>query len=99
MSRPITQTGERVPPSDFDGYRVNYDFRAPCCLCANDAVGGRYTESAVFLALDGKYTGEYVAGCASDTCGYIGGCSSAFLAYLPYIEAYFTLSRDRMYVY
>jgi hypothetical protein len=62
----------RVPPSDFTNYRTVREFKGPCCLCASDAAADSYTESAVYLALSGPYDGEYVAGCASDRCGYFG---------------------------
>jgi hypothetical protein len=66
----VTQTGARVTPSDFLSYRAVHDFKAPCCLCA--IARGDYTESAVYLAPQGPYVGEYVAGCALERCGYIG---------------------------
>lgn len=68
--RPATQTGAPVTPSDFLSYHAVPDFKAPCCLCA--IVRGDYTESAMYLAPHGPYAGEYVAGCASEHCGYIG---------------------------
>lgn len=60
-----------VPPSDFDIYRANHDFQAPCCLCAIDTVN-TYTKCAIFVDMKGLYAGEYVAGCAYDRCGYLG---------------------------
>lgn len=60
-----------IHPSQFINYRAVHEFRGPCCLCASDG-GDSYTESAVYLALSGQYDGEYVAGCASDRCGYFG---------------------------
>lgn len=29
------------------------------------------TESAIYIAPNGNYSGEYVVGCASDRCGYL----------------------------
>ncbi|KIM71884.1 hypothetical protein PILCRDRAFT_16633 [Piloderma croceum F 1598] len=63
--------GSRVPPSDLLDYRVHYNFRAPCCLCIPNAHGCGFSETAIYVALSGPYAGEYVAGCASDTCGYL----------------------------
>jgi len=31
-----------------------------------------YTEAAIFRAINGEFTGEYVAACAQNTCGYLG---------------------------
>lgn len=53
-------------------YRELYDYKAPCCICALDTLGAVYTESAVYIAHSGPYTGEYVAGCATGSCGYLG---------------------------
>lgn len=73
-SRPVSQEGERVTPTDLLNHRANHDFRAPCCLCADvssiHAAG--YTESDIYIADNGPYSGEYVAGCASKSCGYLG---------------------------
>ena len=68
-NRPVSQTGARITLIDLAEYRRAYDFRAPCCLCACDSV--IYTESAIYIALEGQYSGEYVVSCASDTCGYL----------------------------
>jgi len=68
---PVTQAGTRVPPSDLLDYRIDHEFRAPCCLCASNANGVGFTESAIYLAICGPYKDEYVAGCASDECGYL----------------------------
>jgi|SRR5258708_7860352 hypothetical protein len=70
--RPVTPEGARVTPSDFNSYRNNHDFRAPCCLCASDAPENGYTECAIYIPLEGQYKGEYVAGCAFNRCGYLG---------------------------
>ena len=69
--RPVTEAGRRVPPSDLSDYRIGYDFRAPCCLCASNPNSFGFTESEIYRALSGPYEGEYVAGCAADICGYI----------------------------
>lgn len=71
-SRPISQDRARVTPSDLLAYRTLHDFRAPCCLCAVSTIGGLYTECAIYLAVQGQYTGEYVCGCAFNSCGYLG---------------------------
>jgi len=69
----VSQEGERVTPTDLLNHRANHDFRAPCCLCADvssiHAAG--YTESDIYIADNGPYSGEYVAGCASKSCGYL----------------------------
>ena len=61
--RPVTEAGSRVPPSDLLDYRAHHHFWAPYCLCT--------AESIMYVAVRGPYAGEYVAGCATDTCGYL----------------------------
>ena len=64
-------------------YRGLYDFRLPSCLCAIEFVASaQYTECAVYLPPNGEYTGEYVAGCAFDRCGYLGKCAWNIILYL-----------------
>jgi hypothetical protein len=79
--RPVTQAGRRVSPSDLLDYQVNHDFRAPCCLCASNggANGIGFTESSIHLAESGPYRGEYVAGCLSDSCGYLSKCLNGYV--------------------
>jgi len=60
-----------VLPADLPNFRLTHDFRGPCCLCARQDVEGTYTESAVFIGEDGPNFGKYMAGCASDQCGYL----------------------------
>jgi hypothetical protein len=64
--RPVNDAGERVTPPDLVHLRLTHEFKAPCCLCACQAIGGGYTESAIYIA-----NSEYVAGCASGSCGYL----------------------------
>ena len=72
--RPVTEAGTRVVPSNLLHYRINHEFQTPCCLCACNANGAvpTFTESAIYVAIDGAYSGEYVAGCALNSCGYLG---------------------------
>jgi hypothetical protein len=42
----------------------------PCCLGACQKVP--YTESVIYVTVEGQFFGEYVIGCASDHCGYLG---------------------------
>ena len=70
LSRPVTPSGERVTPPDLWEYRYTNQFKAPCCLCAC-TLGGTYTESVIYQALDGPYTGEFICGCASFRCGFL----------------------------
>jgi hypothetical protein len=71
-NRPV-QSGVRVPPSDLTEHRATHWFKGPCCLCAYGSV--TYTECAIDQAIGGKYSGEYVAFCALERCGYIGTMS------------------------
>lgn len=70
--RPLRGGNERICPEEFALYKELYDYRAPCCLCALENLGAAYTESVVYIAHSGPYTGEYVAGCATGSCGYLG---------------------------
>jgi len=73
ICRPVSQAGLRVTPTDLSEYRRMHSFRAPCCLCActGDTDANAYCESAIYIAIRGPYSGEYVAGCASDACSYL----------------------------
>ena len=65
--------GERIQPADLIYYRSTYDYRVPCCLCAIDGSDDEnYTETNVFIQANGTYSGEYVAACALNRCGYLG---------------------------
>jgi hypothetical protein len=66
------ETGERVTPSDLTAYRISHDFTGPCCLCAHDTAMPQYVESAIYMAFDGPFFGEYVASCATNKCSYLG---------------------------
>jgi hypothetical protein len=69
--RPVSDAGERISPSELSDYRVTHNFRLPCCLCAF----GRepiIVEAAVYVYRAGELSGLYVAGCATDCCGYLG---------------------------
>jgi hypothetical protein len=73
--RPVTETGERVPPSDLLEYRRTHDFRGPCCLCASldsSTLSTAYTEASIFVAIVGPCIGKYVAACATGQCRYWG---------------------------
>ncbi|KAG1851798.1 hypothetical protein C8R48DRAFT_676384 [Suillus tomentosus] len=65
---PTTRFGHKIHPSRFAAYREVHNFRYPCCLCA---MGGRYVESSIFQRTRGVYQGQYVAECATSTCGYM----------------------------
>jgi hypothetical protein len=82
--RPVNGAGERVTPTGLQEFRKSHEFRAPCCLCACQAIGGGYTESAVYIAEEGPNFGKYVAGCASRQCGYLGkSCLQCVWAGIP----------------
>lgn len=78
--RPESQEGKPVEPADLLNYRANHEFRAPCCLCASisNPHTADYTESAIYIADNGPYWAEYVAGCASNSCGYLGTLRRVF---------------------
>ena len=74
--RPISEEGMHITPADLSNHCITHEFKTPCCLCACNFADARYIESTIYLATDGPYFGEYVAVCASGTCGYFGKPSS-----------------------
>jgi len=78
ISRPVDDAGHRVTPPSLVDYREDHQFRAPCCLCAENNTTASYTESSVYIATTGPYFGEYVAGCALNQCGYLSKCILSF---------------------
>jgi hypothetical protein len=70
VQRPVDDAGNRVTPAALEDHRVSNVFRGPSCLCAYTA-GDAYTESAIYMAVDGSNFGEYVASCATGRCGYL----------------------------
>jgi hypothetical protein len=72
LQRPVTETGERVTPSDLSAHRISHCFVGPCCLCARNTAMSQYVESDIRMATDGPFFGEYVASCATNECGYLG---------------------------
>jgi len=69
---------KRVPPSDLPKFRDSHKLENPYCLCLLFAEngGGAPDEVAVLIETEGPYSGEYVAKCAKDECGYLGQFSS-----------------------
>jgi hypothetical protein len=93
--RPVSRTGARVTPTDLVEHRRAHDFKAPCCLCACSSIV--YTESAIYIAVKGQYSGEYVAGCASDSCGYLSESAFFFDPMSDYLCC--TISQSGPHVY
>ncbi|THH09488.1 hypothetical protein EW146_g8670 [Bondarzewia mesenterica] len=62
----------RVTLSALRDYRLLHRFLGPCCLCPLFAPEGQraFTEAAIFMLTSGSRTGQYVAQCAQDECGY-----------------------------
>jgi len=58
-------------PEGLSNYRASHHFRNPCCLCAALSDNDVYTEAAIFRAFEGEFIGEFMAGCAEGTCGYL----------------------------
>jgi hypothetical protein len=69
--RPINEERNRVTPDGLQDHRKSHKFRGPCCLCATDSIDAVYTESAIFMAAGGNFSGKYLAACATGQCGYI----------------------------
>jgi len=78
ISRPTDDAGHHVTPSSLVDHRKDHQFRAPCCLCAENDVTPNYTESTIYIAITRPHFGEYMAGCALDQCGYLSKWVSSF---------------------
>ncbi|KAJ3505843.1 hypothetical protein NMY22_g17436 [Coprinellus aureogranulatus] len=73
----------RIPPSELEAFRRTHMFVGPCCLCSY-LDGGQYTEARIGIVSaanaaagggsplvgPGAASGEYVATCARQRCGY-----------------------------
>lgn len=94
--RPVTEEGERVTPSDLLEYRNTHQFRTPSCFCGCKNNHATYTESAIYIAGDGPYPGEYVVSCVSGSCGYLSK-SDSYLNVQTYLIAVYLVCIERMY--
>jgi hypothetical protein len=75
--RPADGEGKKIPPFDLEKCRDKYDFRYPCCLCADGGGREAYVEAAVYPWWNKTTKNTYwTARCASDKCGYQGQCCS-----------------------
>ncbi|KAG1767584.1 hypothetical protein EV702DRAFT_1050279 [Suillus placidus] len=45
---PADSAGKKIPLSNFEKYHDEYEFRYPCCLCADGGGKGAYVEAAVY---------------------------------------------------
>jgi hypothetical protein len=62
-------------------YRMSHRMLRPCCLCPEiDATKPDFVESAIYVASNGDWEGQYVATCAKDLCGYYGKSPHAIRA-------------------
>lgn len=91
LPRPIWDSlpVHRVTPLELNDYRQSHVFRFPCCLCAR--TDGIYREAVVYLAAAGRYKGEWLASCATDSCSYL--CTS----FAEYLTAESKLNRISQY--
>ena len=63
----------RVTPSAMQDHRISHRMLGPCCLCPMmDPMTPDFVEAAIYMASDGDNTGQYVATCVKDECGYFG---------------------------
>ncbi|KAG2112779.1 hypothetical protein DEU56DRAFT_762022 [Suillus clintonianus] len=70
---PIGCDGKKIPPSHLEMHRDGYDYRFPCCLCADGGGRGAYVESAVYSWWDeGTKKTDWTARCTTNRCGYQG---------------------------
>ncbi|KAJ3517390.1 hypothetical protein NMY22_g13978 [Coprinellus aureogranulatus] len=78
---PCFTDGRRVPPDELEQHRREYYFRAPCCLCASTTDNTTLYAESTFQLLESvnpvhdiprnrPFIGEYIAECATGTCGY-----------------------------
>ncbi|KAG2740829.1 hypothetical protein P692DRAFT_20752477 [Suillus brevipes Sb2] len=68
---PADHHGTKIPPSGLEKYRNKYEFRFPCCLCADSGGRETYVEAAVYSWWDKATQRTYwTARCASNMCGY-----------------------------
>ena len=72
LIRPTNERGERVAPSDLEQHWISHRFRGPCCLCPMVHGEDDITEAALVLVTHGRLSGEYIAKCARNLCGYFG---------------------------
>lgn len=77
LLRPVLRDFQRIrtrlPPDQLLLHRQTHLFRAPCCFCASlNEFGDEYIETKIYVASQGKYSGEYIAECALKYCGYLG---------------------------
>jgi hypothetical protein len=74
MDRPTDDNRRRVPPSDLRDYRNSHKLDNPYCLCLLfvTSAGVTSNEVAILIETVGAYSGEYVARCAKNECGYFG---------------------------
>lgn len=70
--RPCT-TQARIKPSDLEAYRQSHRMLGPCCLCPmKDGGQPDFVEAAMYMVTAGSLSGEYIASCAQNHCGYFG---------------------------
>lgn len=70
-SRPCANK-ERVRPSELQEHRMTHRVLGPCCLCPMHASQPDFVEAAIYVLPVGPFSGQYVASCAQDRCGYFG---------------------------
>ncbi|OJA16861.1 hypothetical protein AZE42_09972 [Rhizopogon vesiculosus] len=68
---PTDGDGKKILPSGLEKYHDEYNFRYPCCICADGGGRGAYVEAAVYpwWNKSTKKT-DWTTRCASDRCGY-----------------------------
>lgn len=72
ISRP-SSVESRIEPWDLRQHRKTHQFLGPCCLCPKvDPNQPDFVEAAIFPVPRGVISGEYIATCARNRCGYFG---------------------------
>lgn len=71
--RPIDAAGHRVIPMALLSHCLSNNLPRPYCLCPLKCPNKPAFMEAIFLLMnEGAHSGEYVAKCAEDCCGYFG---------------------------
>lgn len=71
--RPVVEAS-RVTPCNLPSHRATHRFVGPCCLCPLflPNSGGLYIEASMSYETSGIWSGQFVAKCSRNECGYFG---------------------------
>jgi hypothetical protein len=79
MYRPV-ESGKHMKPSKLWDYQNSHRFLGSCCLCPLFTTnGGTLAEAAMFIKMEGPFSGKYITRCAKGECEYFGQSSFTHL--------------------